>query len=371
MMLQPTAYIYRTCAKPFLFRNDPEDVHDKTVALSKTVARIAPLRWAMSVTWTYKDPILHQTVCGIHFRNPVGLAGGFDKNGELMQFMPALGFGFMDVGSITRYACKGNPKPRLWRMPKSESLLVYYGLKNDGVDAIKQRIIGKQWRIPIGTNIAKTNSLAACDDNEAIADYEYSFRMLAEVGDYFTVNISCPNAYGGQPFTDKQRLRALLTQLDKIYTKKPVFIKLSPDITMQQRKDIAELSFQHRVDGFICSNLAKVRENLSAKEPYPSEYGGIGGKMVRELSNELISDMYELTDGKKIIIGCGGVFTGEHAYEKIKRGASLVQMVTGMIFQGPQSVAMVNKQLAALLKRDGYASVADAVGVNARRKTAN
>lgn len=359
----PTAWVYQRLIKPILFRFDPEDVHDATVALSKIVAKIPPARGFLALLWTYKHPMLEQDVCGLHFRNPIGLAGGFDKNAELMRFMPSLGFGYTEVGSITQHACDGNPKPRLWRMPSSKSILVYYGLKNNGVDEIAPRLSSTRASLPVGTNIAKTNSKAACDDDIAIADYAYSFEKLASVGDYFTVNISCPNTYGGQPFTDRKRLHALLSRLDTIPTKKPVFIKLSPDITAQQRKDIAELSFKHKVDGFICTNLTKVRDAAHMPQDFPSENGGMSGGLVRELSDELISDMYKLTGGKKVIIGCGGVFTAEHAYEKIKRGATLIQMVTGLIYQGPQAVAVINRDLVRLMQHDGYASLAEAVGV--------
>lgn len=362
LLITPTAWTYRHIAKPLLFKRDPEKVHDATVRLSKITAAIPPVRGLLGLLWTYDNPMLSQEVCGITFKNPVGLGAGFDKDGELLRFVPSLGFGFMEVGSITGSPCDGNPKPRLWRMPKSQSILVYYGLKNDGVDVIAPRMAGSRTSIPVGTNIAKTNNKEACDDDGAIADYEYSFRVLADVGDYFTVNISCPNTYGGQPFTDKKRLDALLSRLDPIPTKKPVFIKLSPDISQQQRKDIAELSFKHRVDGFICTNLVKARTPGLAKEEYPSENGGMSGGSVRQLSDDLVSDMYKFTEGKKVIIGLGGVFTAEHAYEKIKRGATLVQMVTGLIYQGPQAVAAINKDLVKLLQKDGYHSISEAIG---------
>jgi dihydroorotate dehydrogenase len=362
ILYTPTAWVYQRLIKPVLFRFDPEDVHDATVRLSKFAASIPPIRWVISHLWVYRNPLLEQKVCGISFCNPIGLAGGFDKNAELTQFIPLLGFGFTEVGSITQYPCDGNPRPRLWRMPESKSILVYYGLKNNGVDEISSRLQKNGSSIPIGTNIAKTNSKEACDDDVAIEDYAYSFQKLANIGDYFTVNISCPNTYGGQPFTDKTRLDALLSRLDTIKTNKPVFIKLSPDITDEQRKDIAALSFKHRVDGFICTNLVKSRKAKGMPKDFPSENGGMSGGLVRELSDELISDMYKYTKGKKIIIGCGGVFTAKHAYEKIKRGATLIQMITGMIYQGPQVVANINKDLAVLLRNDGYLSISEAVG---------
>lgn len=359
-----TRFVYQKAAKPLLFRRDPERVHDATVRLARTTARVGPMAALLRMIWACDNEILHQTVCGIDFHNPIGLAGGFDKNAELTDFMPVLGFGFLEVGSITALRCDGNPGKRLWRLPKSKSLLVYYGLKNDGVDAIARRLSGKKFCIPIGTNIAKTNNKDCANDERAIDDYAYSFRVLADIGDYFTVNISCPNTYGGQPFTDKKTLHALLTELDKIPTNKPIFIKLSPDLTAAERKGIAELSLQHRVDGFICTNLTKPRSNPRIKDDMPSGNGGMSGAVVKELSDKLVFDMYALTHGKKVIIGCGGVFTAEDAYEKIKQGATLVQMVTGLIYEGPQVVGQINKGLVTLLRRDGFANITQAVGVN-------
>lgn len=357
-----TKIIYQRLAKPLLFRRDPEVVHDRTVRLSVTVAKIAPLRSLLRWLWAYRNQVLTQRICGVEFANPIGLAGGFDKNAELTGFMPSLGFGFAEVGSITALPCPGNTGTRLWRLPKSKSLLVYYGLKNDGVDIIARRLRSGRFHIPIGTNIAKTNNRDSADDRRAITDYADSFRKLADVGDYFTINISCPNTYGGQPFVEKQRLDALLRELDTIPTRKPVFIKLSPDITPQQRVDIAELATVHRVDGFICSNLTKVRTNPHISDELPSENGGMSGAVVRDLSDELIADMYRLTRGTKVIIGCGGVFTAKDAYTKIQLGASLVQMVTGLIYEGPQVVGHINRDLVKLLRNDGYATIAAAVG---------
>ena len=367
ILYAPTAWVYQRLIKPVLFLRDPEAVHDTTVTISKVVAKIPPARGFLALLWAYRHPMLEQDVCGIHFRNPIGLAGGFDKNAELTRFMPSLGFGYTEVGSITQHACDGNPKPRLWRMPESNSILVYYGLKNNGVDEIAPRLQATKTSIPVGTNIAKTNNKEVCDDEVAIEDYAYSFEKLAAIGDYFTVNISCPNTFGGQPFTDRKRLHALLTRLDTIPTNKPVYIKLSPDITREQRKDIAELSFTHNVQGFICTNLTKVRDAAHMPKDFPSQNGGMSGGLVRELSDELISDMYKFTEGKKVIIGCGGVFNAEHAYEKIKRGATLIQMVTGLIYQGPQVVATINHDLVRLLQKDGYSSISEAIGSFAKK----
>jgi dihydroorotate dehydrogenase len=275
--------------------------------------------------------------------------------------MGNIGFGFSEVGSITKYPYDGNPGKKLWRLKESKSILVYYGLKNKGVDNLAPKIARAKSNIPIGTNIARTNS-PNCDDKSSIEDYAYSFDKLKDIGDYFTINISCPNTYGGQPFHDTKRLGLLLKELESIPTKKPVYVKISPDITQKERQGIAELAGKYRVHGFICGNLTKNRNLPTIKDSNIPDIGGMSGKVVQQLSDQLISDMYKYSQGTKTIIGLGGVFNGQDAYRKIKLGASLVQMITGLIYQGPQVVGQINKQLVELLRQDGYSNIKDAVG---------
>lgn len=354
--------LYGHIAKPILFKNDPEKVHDTTVKLANFSKKHRPLRYAINKSYAYNNPILTQKIDGLDFKNPIGLAAGWDKDANTIGLMPSLGFGFAEVGSITKYAYAGNDGTRLWRLPKSKSILVYYGLKNEGVDIIAPRIKSQPVPIIVGTNIARTNSKDCSDDAVSIKDYAYSFEKLAKIGDYFTVNISCPNTFGGQPFHDKKRLEALLIELDKIPTKKPVYIKVSPDISLAERQNIARLSFKHNVQGFICGNLTKSRENHSIRDSGIPDFGGLSGMVVQKISDELVSDMYQLTKGRKTIIGLGGVFTAEDAYRKIKLGASLVQMLTGLIYQGPQVVGQINYDLSKLIQKDGYDNISDAIG---------
>ena len=356
-----SATAYKHIAKPIFFTQNPERVHDATLRAARIAGAIAPIRWGVHAAWAYEDPILRQTIDGIVYENPLGLAAGWDKDARAIPIMSSLGFGFSEVGSITQFAYDGNPGTRLWRLPQQQSIVVYYGLKNEGVDIIAPRIKNVQTTIPIGTNIARTNS-PQCDDASGIADYAYSFEKLASIGDYFTINVSCPNAYGGQPFHDKKRLHALLSKLDTIPTKKPIYIKLSPDISYNERAAIAEELFEHHIHGVICGNLTKNRSLASLKGISIPEQGGLSGKVVEDLSNKLIADMYKLTEGKKTIIGLGGVFSGEDAFKKIVLGANLVQLITGLIYQGPQVVGTINHDLAELLKSHGYSSIAEAVG---------
>lgn len=362
-----SASAYKHIAKPLLFTQKPERVHDATLQVAHYAGRLAPVRGLTSAMWAYKDPILEQTVDNIVYKNPIGLAAGWDKDAKAIPLMSALGFGLTEVGSITKYAYAGNDGTRLWRLPAQKSILVYYGLKNEGVDIIAPRIKTAYSRIPIGTNIARTNS-PQCDDISSIEDYAYSFAKLANIGNYFTVNISCPNTFGGQPFHDKKRLHMLLTKLDTIKTHKPVYIKLSPDISYKERVGIAELLHEHRVHGVICGNLTKNHSLPSIKDVAVPEQGGFSGKVVEQLSNELIYDMYKLTKGTKTIIGLGGVFSGADAYKKITLGASLVQLITGLIYQGPQTVGNINYELAHILRKNGFTSISEAVGAHYKNK---
>lgn len=313
----------------------------------------------------YRHTILSQRIMGIRFENPVGLAGGFDKNAELTDIIPSVGFGFEEVGSITGEACEGNPKPRLWRLPKSKSIAVYYGLKNDGARAISTRLKEKTFSIPIGINIAKTNTKETVETEAGIRDYEKAFTSLKDIGNYMTINISCPNAFGGEPFTRPDALDKLLHRLDSIETDKPIFLKISPDLSPDHVDALIDVARKHRVHGFICSNLTKNRKKAGvASDPVP-EKGGLSGKAVEHLANDLIRYVYKKTNGAYIIIGCGGIFSAEDAYKKIRLGASLVQLITGMIFEGPQAVSSINMGLVSLLKRDGYQHISEAIGVDA------
>ena len=360
----PVAWLYQRAAKPLLFRQDPELVHDRTGDLAIMFGRHAATRLVVEMAMSYRSPLLVQSIKGISFANPIGLSAGFDKNALQTEFMPALGFGFMEVGSITGQPCAGNDKPRLQRLLKSKSILVHYGLRNDGAEVISTRLKGRSFKIPVGTNIAKTNNQATTDDQVGIADYVKAFKAMSKVGAFFTVNVSCPNTYGGQPFHDPQRLEDLLAALDSIPTKKPVFVKLSPDLSDGQIDAIVFIADRHRVDGFICSNLTKDRQNPNILDVNLNQNGGLSGKVVEELSNLLIAKLYRKTAGKYVIVGVGGVFTAADAYRKIRLGASLIELITGMIFQGPQLIGQINRGLVELLKRDGFSNIAEAVGVD-------
>lgn len=358
-------HIYQDFAKPFFFHRDPEDVHDRMCAIGRLLGSSRLLgQPLLRALFAYEHPSLRSTVCRIRFPNPVGLSAGFDKNARLIPAMSAVGFGFEEVGSITGEPCAGNPKPRLWRLPKSKGLVVYYGLKNDGCRAIASRLRRQSFPIPIGTSIAKTNSPATVSLEAGIADYEKAFKEFADIGDYFTINISCPNAFGGEPFSDPERLDALLMALDYVPTHKPIFLKLAADLTAEDLDKLVAIADRHRVHGFILTNLTKDRTNprIYQHELEHVGKGGISGKPLVESSNALISHLYQTAGKRYVIIGVGGIFTAEDAYEKIKRGASLVQLITGMVYEGPQLIGEINRDLVRLLKQDGFEHIQQAVG---------
>lgn len=355
-------FLYKTVLKQVYFRIDPEKVHDAMTVVGQQLGRRTWTRALTTALFSYTHPALQQTVAGITFTNPVGLAAGFDKDAVLTDIIGSVGFGFAEVGSITGKACKGNPKPRLWRLKRSKGLVVYYGLKNAGCDAIARRLTGKRFLIPIGTSIAMTNDESTATREAGIADYAKAFETFADIGDYFTINISCPNTCGGEPFTEPDALDALLTKIDVITTKKPIFLKLSADLTEAQTDAIIATADRHRVHGFICTNLTKDRGNENIKDADIPKQGGMSGKVVKDLSDAMIARIYKKTQGRYVIIGCGGIFSAEDAYKKITAGASLVQMITGMIFEGPQVISEINQGLIILLQKDGFATIMDAIG---------
>lgn len=329
----------------------------------------------------YQNKKLTQNILGINFKNPIGLSAGFDKNAQLTDILPSVGFGFVEVGSITGEKCEGNPKPRLWRLPKSESLVVWYGLKNNGCEEIAKRLgkklDGKHFDIPVGVSVAMTNCAENLVLESAIADFAKAFRVMEPIGDYITVNISCPNAQGGQPFIDAKKFDSLFNVLDKIPTKKPVFIKLSPDLSHDELDSILEVAHKHRINGIITTNLTRKRDNPKIAGEIIPDVGGMSGKAVKDLADDTLAYISKKQSDaggagskdndkskKLVLIASGGVFTAADAYKKIRLGASLVQMITGMIYEGPQVVSEINRGLVELLKRDDFADISQAIGAD-------
>ncbi len=359
-----TRGLYRGVLKPIFFSHDPEAVHDAMTKAGVTLGKYKIGKVATSTLFSYHNSVLEQNLLGIQFKNPIGLSAGFDKNAELTDILPTVGFGFAEVGSVTGNYCAGNPLPRLWRLPKSQGLVVYYGLRNDGCDSISKKLTGKTFKIPIGVSVAMTNCTENINIKSAVLDYAKAFRTMEPVAQYLTVNISCPNTLGGQPFIVPYNLDYLLDIIDEIPTSKPIFIKLSPDMNNEKLDAVLDVVMKHRVHGIICTNLTKKRDPQKIKEEHTPTLGGISGKVVQESADDMLKSVYKKTQGKYVLVGSGGVFTAEDAYKKIRLGASLIQIITGMVFEGPQVISEINQGLVALLERDGFNHISQAIGID-------
>ncbi len=351
--------------RKLLFRLDPERVHNFVLRVGFVFGKIWIIKKILSFFYVYNNEKLNTEVLGIKFKNPVGLAAGFDKNAVLTDVLSSVGFGFMEIGSITGEPCKGNPKPRLFRLIKDKSLLVRYGLPSEGAEKISKKIRSKKFDFPVGVSIAKTNDVRIKGE-DAIKDYVKSFKLLHKLGDYTTINLSCPNTPDRYSFSNPSLLNKLLGQIGKCEIVNPVFIKIKPDMSLGEADKMMNVVSKHRfVKGFVISNLSVKRDNLRTDEEEMSKFGtggGISGKPAENKSNRLIKYFYHKTRGNYFIIGCGGIFSAEDAYKKIKLGASLLQLITGMIYEGPGLIKEINKGLVELMEKDGYNKIEDAIG---------
>lgn len=365
-----TEKCYQKVAKPLLFMQKPDSVHERLLIIGTKIQNIRVVQNIIHFSLAYSNnSYLRQKVLGIQFINPVGLSAGFDKNFELLPLLKSVGFGFMEGGSLTFEPCIGNPKPWFYRLPKTKSLVVNAGLANEGVKTIIKRIMlypkSTFDNFPINISVAKTNSKQASSETDAIEDYLGSLIQIKKsgVGDIITLNISCPNTYGGEPFTSPSRLEHLLKQVDRLHINKPIFIKMPSDLNWTEFDKLLQVVIKHQISGLTISNLAKDRGQIKLMDPLPkSVKGNLSGKPTWDLSNNLIKQTYQKYGDRFIIIGVGGIFSAEDAYTKIKLGASLVELITGIIFEGPQLVGRINYDLVKLLKKDGYKSVHEAIG---------
>lgn len=304
--------------------------------------------------YDFQSPLLEQEYSGLAFRNPVGLAAGFDKNGTMIPIMEDLGFGFVEVGSVTAEASAGNPQPRSFRLTEDLSLVNRMGLNNDGAATITKRLNKLQSSIPVGINIAKTNN-PDIEGEKALNDYYESFQIAKDVADYITLNISCPNTKNGKTFENPSSFDKLLEklQIGNDATEPPVFVKFSVDVDKTQLNELIDLSKSYSINGYIATNTSINRSGLKTSPEIIKEIGpgGLSGKAIQTRSNEVIRYIYEKTRGEKLIIGVGGIFTVEDVIEKIKAGADLVQVYTGLIYEGPSLVRTINRGLIKYLNR--------------------
>ncbi len=362
--------VYQRILKPILFRQRPDAVHSRLLKSSALYQRFPLAVRIVTKIWAYRnDACLKQTVDGITFLNPVGLSAGFDKNIELLPTMQSVGYGFMTGGSVTYKPCDGNPRPWFYRLPKSRSLIVNVGLANQGVEQIRQRIESYEpkWfaEFPLVLSIAKTNNPENCDDDEAIADYIGSLEIMRNEKHVaaYELNISCPNAYGGEPFTTPKRLNNLLSAVDALSLDKPVWVKMPINLAWRDFNALLQVIVKHHVTTVVIGNLNKQRPSTQLQDTIPAGIkGNLSGLPTQKLSDDLIAKTYRKYHTQLTIVGVGGIFSAKDAYRKICLGASLVGLVTGMIFEGPQLIGQINKELTELLMKDGFQNISQAIG---------
>ena len=362
--------IYKNIIKPILFLFPADNVHTFFLKTGRFLGKFSILKWKTKILFFYKNSILSQDILGLHFENPIGLAAGFDYDADLINILPSVGFGYHTIGTVTYLPYAGNPKPMLGRLPKSKSLLVNKGFKSMGMESVLKQVNKSEKRIPLGISIGSTNQPYKKIE-DMIEDIYNSFKMaiIENYFDYFELNISCPNLINVENLKDKFDepigLGMLLNKLSYLNINKPIFVKMYLEKSVEDTLALCEVATAYKfVNGFIFSNLAKDRTNsaFDKSEIENAGKGNFSGKPTEKITNNLISAVYEKYKERFIIIGCGGVFTGSDAYKKIKRGATLVQMITGMIYEGPSVVGKINRELVELLKKDGYKNIKEAVG---------
>lgn len=342
--------IYHVLLKPYMFSLDAEKAHYKTVSLFRFALKIPFGKSIIKGLYNFQSPKLERKLFGLTFKNPVGLAAGFDKDGKFYREMSVLGFGFIEIGTVTPKPQDGNPKPRLFRLKEDEGLINRMGFNNDGVDAMIKRL--KKFKpkdVIIGGNIGKNK---VTPNDEAINDYVICFEKLFDYVDYFVVNVSSPNTPGLRDLQDKGPLTAILSKLMNLNNAKPnpkpILLKIAPDLTDSQLDDIIDIVADTKIDGVIATNTTISREGLKTSNDRIAEIGngGLSGKPVKERSTEVIAYLHQKSNGAFPIIGVGGIDGPEAAKEKLDAGASLIQIYSGFVYQGPELVKRINMALS-------------------------
>lgn len=365
-------FCYKVLAKPILFIIPPDKTHADMIKFASVFGRFWPFK-LISRAFFYRrtDKKLQQNIFGLNFKYPVGLSAGLDKNGEIVPAMKDIGFGFSEVGSVTARPCAGNPRPWFYRLPKSQSLVINAGLGNEGSTKILKRL-GKYKTLsnfPVILSVAKTNCKKVVSVGEGIDDYVATLKRAngKPYVQMFEINISCPNTYGGEPFTTPARLERLLKAIAKLNLIQPVTIKMPVDLSWDKFKELLDVILRYPIAAVTIANLFKDRSQLDLSDNLPdSVRGNLSGLPTREPSNRLIAKTYQYCGDRLKIIGVGGIFSAEQAYEKIILGASLVELVTGTIFFGPQIAAEINYDLSKFLRQDGYDNISQAIGVKSK-----
>ncbi len=358
--------------RPILFRMDPEVVHTMTLRACAAAGRLAILPHLFRSRLRMVDSRLGQTIAGIRFENPIGLAAGFDKNGAALEMLGALGFGHIEIGSISAYPSQGNSRPRLFRVPQDEGIVVNYGVPNDGADIVADRIRGRDCGVPLGINLVKTNDPhRPPTDDEVLGDYTRAFARLQDLSNYINLNLSCPNSASDRNYFDEiPKVHALLQRLANHRPRVPVFLKLKPTVDRDFLSELVALADQFPFVAGFGINLSagkpaglRLTTSRDELEKFP---GAVSGRPVLNLINANLKLLYEVIgpESRYKLMAAGGVSSAEDAYVKIRLGASLVQLYTAMVYHGPGIVTEILRGLIVLLERDGFGNVAEAVGLD-------
>jgi dihydroorotate dehydrogenase len=341
--------MYKILLKPFLFLITPEKAHHLTMSLAKIGFSIPILGSLLQSYYSVKDKRLERNLFGLKFENPVGLAAGFDKDGKYFRTMSKLGFGFIELGTVTPKPQIGNPQPRLFRLKEDEAIINRMGFNNEGVGALVERLkAGKPKNLIIGGNIGKNK---VTPNEKASEDYTYAFEQLFPYVDYFVVNVSSPNTPNLRDLQEKEPLTKLLSLLQELNQQKPqpkpILLKIAPDLTDTQLDDIIEIVADTKIDGVIATNTTISRAGLKESDASIKAIGngGLSGQPLTNRSTEVIRYLYQKSNKKMTIIGVGGIASAREAQEKLAAGAALVQVYSGLIYEGPTLIRKINKAL--------------------------
>lgn len=366
--------IYKSLIRPLLFRLQTETAHE--IGMESLKIGLGNKFSQNLFSWKFSEKSFGEIErFGLKFKNPLGIAAGFDKNGKVVNQLAALGFGFVEVGTVTFEPQEGNPKPRLFRLPEDFALINRLGFNNEGTQTVVERLKKINPNCILGVNIGKNKDVP---NKNATENYLKSFNLAFEVADYIAVNVSSPNTPNLRELQKASELENLLWTLQKKNIElsvgkkiKPLLVKIAPDLAENEIEEIVDICRKLNLAGIIATNTTINRENLSTEKERIEEIGngGLSGKPVAKRSNEVISKIYKYSEGKLPIIGVGGVFTAEDAFEKIACGASLVQAYTGFIYQGFSFAKDINSGLAKILKEKGFKNLDEAVGCESKIKT--
>lgn len=360
---------YTKVVKPIIFKRHPDKVHDDMITYGSQIQRVRPVMAMAEALLKHEADALVTHAYGLTLRNPLGLGAGLDKNVAIPGILQMTGFGFLTFGSVTSRVCEGNPRPWFHRLPEQGSLVVHVGLANGGVEQVAQRLRDlkaqgnpRYTALPFKMSIARTNDGCTGDMAEGIEDYLLSVRALDGLSELIELNVSCPNTMVGETFTKPEALDALLTAVDEAAPSQRITLKMPSDKPWEHFRELLDVAAAHKIDGLTISNLRKDRNGIEMSSDIK---GNLSGAPVRELATELVRKTYLHTGDRFVIGGMGGVFSGADAYDKITAGATLIELVSGLVFRGPAVVGTIAKDLVALAQADGFERVQDAVGSRA------